>query len=283
MTEANTKDSGTLYVVATPIGHLDDITYRAINTLKSCDLVLCEDTRHSKRLLQTYGIETATRSLHTHNEHQLTPELLAQIKAGQNMALISDAGTPLISDPGFPLIEQAHQQGIQVVPVPGPSAVIAFLSVAGLSVQPFTFHGFIAPKQNQRQAFYQHLLPLNQTHVFYESAHRIVNSLNDLVLVLGADAQVSVGRELTKRFEQLFIGSAEKVMADIESDKNHQKGEFVVAVSGQTKARMHPMDAQSRRLARQLKPLLPPKQAAAVVAEHYDINKKMVYEFISGL
>ncbi len=283
MTDSKTKDSGCLYVVATPIGHLEDMTYRAVNTLKSCDLILCEDTRHSKHLLNAYGIETTTRSLHAHNEYQATPALLAQIKAGQNMALISDAGTPLVSDPGFPLIEQAHQQGIRVIPVPGASAVIALLSVAGLPVQPFTFHGFIPPKTNQRKTFYQQLLPLNQTHVFYESSHRIVPSLTDLVAVLGAGVPLRIGREMTKQFEHIYIGSAEAVKANIESSQNHQKGEFVVAIGGLEKTPVHQMDEASRRLARQLKSLLPPKQAAAVVAEHYDLNKKTVYGYITGL
>jgi Predicted methyltransferases len=147
MTDTKTKDSGTLYVVATPIGHLDDISYRAVDVLKSCDLILCEDTRHSKRLFQNYTIDTPLRSLHAHNEHQISEGLIERIKAGETMALVSDAGTPLISDPGFTLIELAHQENITVSPIPGASAVITLLSVAGLPVQPFTFHGFIPPKK----------------------------------------------------------------------------------------------------------------------------------------
>lgn len=281
MTNPSLKDSGILYVVATPIGHLGDISYRAVEVLSSCDLILCEDTRHSKRLLQTYNISTATRSLHAHNEHQITTSVLAQIEQGSDMALISDAGTPLISDPGFVLIEQAHQNGIKVIPIPGASAVIALLSVAGLPVQPFTFHGFIPPKKNQRMAFYEHLLPLKQTHVFYESSHRIVKSLGDLASVLDTDAQVCVGRELTKRFEHIYLGSASQVNAEIQSDSQHQKGEFVIAVSGKAKTIPEALDDNSQQLALLLKPLLPPKQVAAVVAEHHGVHKKQVYQYLT--
>ncbi len=280
MEDTKTKDNGCLYVVATPIGHLDDITYRAVEVLKSCDLILCEDTRHSKRLFQNYSIETPLRSLHAHNEHQISKGLIERIKAGENMALVSDAGTPLISDPGFTLIELAHRQAVKIVPIPGPSAVITLLSVAGLPVQPFTFHGFIPPKQKQRVAFYEGLLPLDQTHVFYESSHRIVKSLIDLEAVFNDDTRVCVGRELTKRFEHIYSGNPAQVKTQIESDAQHQKGEFVVAVSGQTIAQKNVLDKSSQQLALSLKPLLPPKQAAAVVAEHCQVNKKQVYEFI---
>ncbi|MCX7544067.1 16S rRNA (cytidine(1402)-2'-O)-methyltransferase [Marinicella gelatinilytica] len=280
MTDTNLKDSGILYVVATPIGHLDDISYRAVEVLKNCDLILCEDTRHSKRLLQNYNITTATRSLHAHNEHHISASILAQIKQGSHMALISDAGTPLISDPGFPLIEQAHQQGIKVMPIPGASAVIALLSVAGLPVQPFTFHGFIPPKKNQRLAFYQSLLPLNQTHVFYESSHRIAKSLVDLSTILDSEARVCVGRELTKRFEHIYSGNAEEVSQQIQESTNHQKGEFVIAVSGRISSATLTLNDDTQKLALLLKPLMAPKQAASVVAEHHGANKKQVYEFI---
>lgn len=280
MTNANSKDSGHLYVVGTPIGHLDDLTNRAVDVLKSCDLILCEDTRHSKRLLQTYNIDTPLRSLHAHNEHQVSTTLVEQIKSGQNMALISDAGTPLISDPGVPLVAEAHKQNIPVSPIPGASAIISLLSVAGLPVQPFTFHGFIPPKKNQRMAFYKHICPLDHTHVFYESSHRIAQSITDLASVLSSRDEVCVGRELTKRFEQLYRGSAEQVMAMILNGPNHQKGEFVVAVSGQAVSNTNELDEKTQQLALSLKPLLPPKQAAAIVANHYQVNKKQIYEFI---
>lgn len=280
MTDTQPKDSGALYVVATPIGHLDDISYRAVETLKTCDLILCEDTRHSKRLFQNYSIDTPLRALHAHNEHQISEGLIERIKAGETMALVSDAGTPLISDPGFTLIELAHKKHVTVVPIPGASAVITLLSVAGLPVQPFTFHGFIPPKKNQRLAFFKQLTPLNQTHVFYESSHRIAQSMTDLASVLTEDNLVCVGRELTKRFEQLYRGTAEQVRDSILAGANHQKGEFVVAISGQTIAKKNALDDASKQLAQSLKQLLPPKQAAALVAEHCDVNKKQVYQFI---
>ncbi|KAA3649148.1 MAG: 16S rRNA (cytidine(1402)-2'-O)-methyltransferase [Proteobacteria bacterium] len=283
MTDTHRKDSGYLYVVGTPIGHLDDLSFRAVDVLKSCDLILCEDTRHSKRLFQNYDIETPLRSLHAHNEHQVSGALIERIKAGDNMALVSDAGTPLISDPGFPLITEAHQQSIRVIPIPGPSAVISLLSVAGLKVQPFTFHGFIPPKKNQRLDFFKSISPLNQTHVFYESSHRIIQSMSDLTTVLTDQDLVCVGRELTKRFEQLYRGSAEQVLDMLMEASNHQKGEFVVAISGSAVTQIDTLEASSQQLAILLKPLLPPKQAAAVVADHYHVNKKQVYEFIINL
>ena len=279
MTATKKKDSGCLYVVATPIGHMDDMTYRAVEVLKRCDLILCEDTRHSKRLLQHYGIDTHTRSLHVHNEHRVSTSFIADLKAGQHIALISDAGTPLISDPGFTLIAMARSEHLTVQPIPGASAVIALLSAAGLPVQPFTFHGFIPPKKNQRIEFYQQLMPLNHTHVFYESSHRIAQSLDDLNSVLDDQAQVCVGRELTKRFEQFYSGNAQQVCEEIRSGEQHQKGEFVVAIYGQARGTSQ-LDDNSRQLGRQLQPLLPPKQAAKVVAEHYGLNKKQVYEYL---
>lgn len=283
MTTTIQKDSGCLYVVATPIGNLADISFRAIEVLQQCDLIVCEDTRHSKHLLQNYDIETPTRSLHAHNEDQVAGQLINQIQAGQNIAIISDAGTPLISDPGFPLLQQAHAAGIQVAPIPGASAVISLLSVAGLPVQPFTFHGFIPSKKGQRKIFYQSLLPLNQTHVFYESSHRIMASVIDLQLIFGDDSTVCIGRELTKRFEHIYHGSVAEIIAQMAADNYSQKGEFVVAINGQIDRQDKGLNFEQQALAQTLKPLLPPKQAAAVIANHYQVNKKQVYEFILSL
>ncbi len=283
MTMTLLKDSGCLYVVATPIGNLADFSFRAIEILQQCDLIVCEDTRHSKHLLQNYDIQTPTRSLHTHNEDQIAGQLIKQLQDGEQLAIISDAGTPLISDPGFPLVQQAHAAGIQVIPIPGASAVISLLSVAGLPVQPFTFHGFIPSKKSQRKIFFQSLLPIDQTHVFYESSHRIMASVADLSLIFGADTEVCIGRELTKRFEHIYRGTLAEIIAEMENDHYSQKGEFVVAISGQTDRQAMAMSVEQQALARTLKPLLPPKQAAAVIADHYQVNKKQAYEFILSL
>ncbi len=283
MNHSSAQQCGTLYVVATPIGNLKDITLRAIEVLQSCDLIACEDTRHSQRLLQAHNIGTPTKALHQHNEHASSQKLIDQILGGLNLALVSDAGTPLISDPGFPLLQLAHEQGVQVVPIPGPSALIALLSVAALGTQPFTFHGFLPAKSQQRQQFYQSLLPLTATHVFYESAHRIMDSVEQMVTVLGPNTQVAMGRELTKRFEQLFRGSATELAHLIQSDNNHQKGEFVLAVQGSKGSLADTLSPEQARLATELKPHLPPKLAAKIVADHFDINKKQVYSFILSL
>lgn len=283
MNDSSVKQPGTLYVVATPIGNLKDITLRAIEVLQSCALIACEDTRHSHRLLQTHNINTPTKALHQHNEHADSQKLIDLMLSGQDVALVSDAGTPLISDPGFPLLQLAHEHGIQVVPIPGPSALIALLSVAALGTQPFTFHGFLPAKSQQRQQFYQSLLPLTATHVFYESAHRIVNSVMQLATVFGPDTQVAMGRELTKKFEQVFRGSAAELTQLIQADSNHQKGEFVLAVQGNKTATVDTLTPEQERLATELKTQLPPKVAAKIVADHFDINKKQVYQFILSL
>lgn len=280
MNHSSTTQAGILYVVATPIGNLKDITIRAIEVLKSCDLIACEDTRHSQRLFQAHGISNKTKSLHQHNENHDSEKILQQIMNGSDVALVSDAGTPLISDPGFPLLQGAHQHGIQVVPIPGPSALIALLSVAALNTNPFVFHGFLPPKSQQRLQAYQNWLPLNSTHVFYESSHRIVNSVKQLVEVLGDDTAVAMGRELTKTFEQIFRGSAIDLLALLTSNNNHQKGEFVLAVQGTKNENTDTLTNEQQSLAVSLNQHLAPKVAAKIVADHFSINKKQVYEFI---
>lgn len=280
MNESSDNTTGTLFVVATPIGNLKDITLRAIEVLQSCDLVACEDTRHSQRLFQAHGIDSKTRALHQHNENQQAQAIVKLLEQGQNIALISDAGTPLISDPGFPLIQLAHEHGLPVVPIPGPSALIALLSVAGLNTNPFTFHGFLPAKTQQRHQALESWMPLTGTQVFYESAHRIVPCVADMVSVFGGETSVAMGRELTKTFEQVFRGTANQLATLIEQDKNHQKGEFVLAVQGQKQTNQTQLTAEQCQLATALQQHLPPKTAAKVVADHYGIQKKQVYQFI---
>lgn len=280
MNDSSTTQAGTLYVVATPIGNLEDITIRAIQVLQNCDLVACEDTRHSQRLFQAHGIKTKTKALHQHNENQDSEKIIEQIIHGLNVALVSDAGTPLISDPGFPLLQLAHQKGIQVVPIPGPSALIALLSVAALNTNPFIFHGFLPPKSQQRLHVYQNWLPLDSTHVFYESSHRIIDSLNQLIEVFGGDTEIAMGRELTKKFEQIFRGSAADLLTLITSNSKHKKGEFVLAIQGQKNSSETGLTNEQSSLAKTLNQHLPPKIAAKIVAEHFKINKKQVYQFI---
>ena len=280
MNDSSKTQAGTLYVVATPIGNLEDITLRAINVLQHCDLIACEDTRHSQRLFQAHGIKSKTKALHQHNENHDSEKIIEQILSGLNVALVSDAGTPLISDPGFPLLQLAHQQGIQVVPIPGPSALIALLSVAALNTNPFIFHGFLPPKSQQRIHVYQNWLPLESTHVFYESSHRILDSIKQLVEVFGDDTEIAMGRELTKKFEQIFRGRAVDLLSLLRSNNKHQKGEFVIAIQGQKNNTEICLTNEQSSLAVTLNQHLPPKIAAKIVAEHFKINKKQVYQFI---
>lgn len=272
--------TGTLYVVATPIGNLKDITFRAIETLQQCQWVACEDTRHSQRLFQAYDIDTKTLALHQHNENQHAHKIIKLLQNGDDVALVSDAGTPLISDPGFPLVQLAHEHHIPVSPIPGPSALVAFLSVAAIKSQPFVFHGFLPARKQQRLAFYQNLLPLTATQVFYESSHRVVESVQQIVAVFGEQAVVAMGRELTKRFEHIFRGTAAQLLTLLTDDSNQQKGEFVVAIEAIKSATGEQLTQEQQLLALKLKAHLAPKVAAKIVAEQFSINKKKVYEFI---
>jgi len=280
MNHSSDTNTGTLYVVATPIGNLKDVTFRAIETLNACHWVACEDTRHSQRLFQEYGIKTKTLALHQHNENHSSQKIISLLQNGDDVALVSDAGTPLISDPGYPLVQLAHENGINVSPIPGPSALITLLSVAAINTQPFVFHGFLPPKKQQRLHFYQSLLPLNASHVFYESSHRIAASIQQLSEVLGDQTTLVMGRELTKRFEHIFRGTAAQLNALIETDANQQKGEFVIAIQGEKQTNSDQLTTPQQKLAVELNQHLPPKLAAKIVAEQFDINKKQVYEFI---
>ncbi len=283
MNQSCATESGTLYVIATPIGNLKDITIRALEVLKQCDLVACEDTRHSQRLFQAHNIHTKTVALHQHNENHQSQKFIDQLLDGKNLALVSDAGTPLISDPGFPLLLLAHENHIKVVPIPGPSALIALLSVAAINTQPFVFHGFLPAKPKQRLAEYESWLDTNATHVFYESSHRIVGSIKQLVTVFGVDAEIAMGRELTKTYEQIFKGQAAELLQLIEDNNHHQKGEFVLAVHNKIKPSTNEIGKKPAELIQHLQPLLPPKTVAKIVADHYQLNKKLVYQFILNL
>lgn len=280
MNDTSDLKPGTLFVVATPIGNLKDITYRAVEVLQQCPWTACEDTRHSNRLFQAYNISSKTIALHQHNENQNAKNIIKLLLKGDDVALVSDAGTPLISDPGFPLVQAAHEHGIIVSPIPGPSALVAFLSAAAVKSQPFTFHGFLPAKKQQRLHFYQSLVPLNSTQVFYESSHRIMDSIEQIKLVFGEHVVVGMGRELTKQFEQIFRGSVKDLLELLKSDPNHQKGEFVVAIEAIKLKEDERLTTAQERLAQNLKTLLPPKTAAKIVADQFNINKKMVYQYI---
>ena len=220
--------SGVLAVVATPIGHLDDLSPRARAAFEAADLVACEDTRRTGRLLAHLGLKKSLVSLHEHNERQRLPRLLEALEGGRKIALASDAGTPLVSDPGFLLVQEALARGIRVEPIPGPSALLAALVVSGLPPHPFTFAGFPPPKGGKRRSFYRRFADLGHTLLVYESPHRLLRSLEDAVEVLG-DRPTALARELTKLHEEVLRGPLTEILEDLRG-RPSLKGEFVLVV-----------------------------------------------------
>jgi 16S rRNA (cytidine1402-2'-O)-methyltransferase len=273
--------TGTIYLVATPIGNLEDMTPRATRILSEVDLIAAEDTRHSAPLLKHLGVRTPMVAYHEHNEDQKAPELIERARAGKNIALISDAGTPLLSDPGFRLVVAAHQAGIVVSPIPGPCAAIAALSASGLATNEFLFAGFPPAKQVARQHFLEGYAGYRQTLIFYESAHRIVGSLADMESVFGGDRVAVVARELTKKFETIRQDTLSALSRWVENDPNQQKGEFVVLVQGKAgHAGDEEIDPASEKLLRLLVAELPPKKAAAIVAQVSGLSKNRLYQWL---
>ncbi|PCI18506.1 MAG: 16S rRNA (cytidine(1402)-2'-O)-methyltransferase [Piscirickettsiaceae bacterium] len=226
---------GTLYIVATPIGHLADISLRAIEVLKTVDLIAAEDTRNSKTLLNAHLIKTKMTAYHEHNESHKSALLLEKLTKGLSIALISDAGTPLINDPGYSLVETAHTQGIKVVPVPGACALIAALSSSGLATAKFSFEGFLPRTSGARRKFFESYINESKTLIFYESSHRIKACLMDLAAVYDNSRKMALARELTKTFETVVNGTVEEILEKVSSDNNMQRGEFVVLVEGVSK------------------------------------------------
>jgi len=273
-----------LYVVATPIGHLDDITRRAAQILSEVEVCCCEDTRHSRRLLDHLGVRPKLVSVHEHNERERIDFILSLLEQGQRVALISDAGTPLISDPGFPLVRAVASAGFDVRPVPGVSAVTAALSVAGLPTDRWVFEGFLPAKSGQRQQRLQQLASESRTLVIYESSHRIERCLDDIVEVMGAERPLSLARELTKQFETVLRGSAAEIREQVANDADQRKGEFVLMIGGvieTTAATQSQLDGE--QLMAVLAPLMPPKAAAATLVDLIGGRKKDWYERIIAL
>lgn len=268
-----------LYVVATPIGNLADMTPRAVEVLNQVSLIAVEDTRHSARLLAHFTIKTPLISVHDHNERQRVQTLLDKLRAGQSIALISDAGTPLISDPGFVLVRAVRQAGINVVPIPGCSAVITALCASGIATDQFIFNGFLPAKRAARTRLFDTLLKEPRTCVFYESTHRIVESLTDMLAVLGAARYVVIARELTKTFETIHGDCLAGLLAWLQADPNQQKGEFVVIVEGAPRADNRPtISAEAQRMLDILLSELPVKQAAGLVAKITGEKKNALYQ-----
>lgn len=276
----NNHIQGKLYVVATPIGNLSDLSERAKTTLAQVDVIAAEDTRHSRPLLQHFGINTALHALHDHNEQQQAQGIVERLLNGENWALISDAGTPLVSDPGYRLVDAAQAADIEVLTVPGPSAVIAALSIAGLATDEFGFYGFLPSKTQARQKRLAELSCLTHTWVVFESSHRIAYALADCVETLPVDCELLLARELTKKFEQTKRGSAQEVYAWLMQDDNRRRGEFVLVVSGATSAAEHTLSIEARHVIDVLGAELPTKQAATLAAQITGQKRNAFYDYL---
>lgn len=275
-------EKGTLYVVATPIGNLGDMSPRAIDVLSKVALVVAEDTRHSMPMLRHFGVHTPCAALHEHNEREVTGQLIQRLQSGEALALISDAGTPLLSDPGFHLVRTAAAQGVHVVPVPGPSALLAALSVAGLPTDRFVFEGFLPARAGARRQRLDALASEPRTLVFYESPHRIVEALQDMVAVLGGTRPAVLCRELTKRYETVIRDSLAGLAQRVAADVDQRRGELVLLVHGAVPA-PETVDAEALRVLRILLAELPVKQAAALAAQITGQKKNSLYQAALGL
>jgi 16S rRNA (cytidine1402-2'-O)-methyltransferase len=271
-------EAGILYVVATPLGNLADFTYRAVQTLQKVDVIAAEDTRHSRPLLNHYGIGTPMLSLHEHNERARTKKLIARLCGGESIALISDAGTPLISDPGYRLVIGARRAGIQVSPVPGPSALIAALSASGLATDRFVFEGFLPARSAAREQRLRELKLETRTLVFYESSHRVTEALAAMRHTLGARRQAVVARELTKAFETLHGDSLDALCCWIQADVNQRRGEFVICVEGAQNATNRDVPLDAVHLLSVLLTELPVKTAARLTAELTGEKRNRLYQ-----
>lgn len=276
--------SGNLYVVAVPIGQPTDISQRALEVLGQVSAVVAEDTRVTQPMLRAHGLRPALVSMHDHNEAERVPELIARMRDGEDLALVSDAGTPLISDPGYRLIRAAHEAGIRVSPLPGACAAVAALSVAGLATDRFFFEGFLPARQAARRARLAELADMAATLVFYEAPHRVAATLSDLVDVLGGDREATLARELTKTYETVRKGRLAALRDWVAADLDQQRGEIVLVVSGAaapvaTDARLLSADEVLARLVR----VLPLRQAAAITADLFGLKRNALYDLAMTL
>ncbi|MDF1630721.1 MAG: 16S rRNA (cytidine(1402)-2'-O)-methyltransferase [Alcanivoracaceae bacterium] len=273
--------SGMLHIVSTPVGNLDDITRRALAVLAEVDAVAAEDTRHTGRLLDELGIRQSLISYHDHNEQERTPQLIERLQRGDNLALVSDAGTPLVSDPGYRLVRACHQAGIRVVPVPGASALLAALVVAGLPTDRFIFEGFLPSKGSGRNAALRRISESAVTSVVYEAPHRILTLLDELKAAVEGGREVVLCRELTKHFETVLPGSVGDIRDKVAADSNQQRGEIVLLVAPAPERTVD--DAELARLARLLLAELPASRAAKVLAAWSGKKKNELYGWLETL
>uniref|UniRef100_E6QUB6 Putative methyltransferase n=1 Tax=mine drainage metagenome TaxID=410659 RepID=E6QUB6_9ZZZZ len=274
---ATMQTFGILYVVATPIGNLADISQRALDTLRQVDLIAAEDTRHSGQMLVRMGISTRMTALHEHNEQRATPALVAALQYGQNIALITDAGTPAISDPGALLVAAAHEAGVRVVPIPGASAAVAALSAAGFTAPGWLFYGFLPARASSRRSALKDLAQLPWTLVFYEAPHRIVECIADLYTVLG-ERRLVIARELTKLYESVHALPLSEATAWLAADSQRQRGEFVLTLSGALPVHMEESESALRDMLKVLLEDLPLKQAAHLAARLTGVKKNICYQ-----
>ncbi|WP_148861777.1 16S rRNA (cytidine(1402)-2'-O)-methyltransferase [Marinobacter fonticola] len=269
---------GTLYIVATPIGNLGDISQRAADVLGRVDCIAAEDTRHSQRLLQALGIQKPLFALHEHNERERFGQLVDRLSAGESIALISDAGTPLISDPGFVLVRAARERGLTVTPVPGPCAITTALSAAGLPTDRFTFEGFLPAKRKARADALTSLKKEMRTLVFYEAPHRIRETIDEIASVMGEEREVVLARELTKAFETFYSGPAGRVAEMLAEDSYSERGEYVVMVAGASAAVEDATTVDADRMLEVLLAELPVKVAAKMTAEITGLSRNELYQ-----
>lgn len=270
--------SAALYVVATPIGNLEDMSARAIRILSEVHLIAAEDTRHSAKLLQHFGIRTHVSSFHEHNEREETERLIGLLRSGKSIALISDAGTPLVSDPGFTLVRAARAAEINVVPIPGPCAAIAALSVSGLPCDRFVFEGFPPARAGARSAYFGERAHEPRTLIFYESTHRIVESLAEMARQFGAERPALIAREITKKFETVGAGTLAELCDWIAREQTQRLGEFVIVVHGDRSADRTDIDIEAERVLQILLAELPLKQAAALTAAITSLPRRLLYQ-----
>ena len=274
MTDTKTAS---LYIVATPIGNLSDMSQRAIETLQSVDVIAAEDTRHSGILLQHFSIKTPSISLHDHNESQRSEILLARLQQGESVALISDAGTPLISDPGYKLVSLVRDHDIPVVPVPGSCAVIAALSASGLPSDRFTFEGFLPSKQGARQQALQLLIDESRTMIFYDAPRRLQGTLTDMIEIFGGERQACIAREITKLHETITTKPLAELLDWVSGDSNQQKGECVLLLEG-VKQQKDSSETEINRVLSLLLKELPVKKAAAITSSLLEVSKNTAYD-----
>lgn len=274
--------TGTLSIVATPIGNLDDMVPRAVQTLQSASLIACEDTRHSKKLLNRFSIDKPCIAYHDHGDKNVLQTLLQRLIDGDDIALISDAGTPLIADPGYRIVTEARARGIDVVPIPGACAAIAALCVSGLPTDSFYFGGFLPAKSSQRKTALAEVKDNSETLVFYEAPHRIADTLGDMIEILGDQRLAFIGREISKAFETFLQGDLAALQQQVLADSNQQRGEIVLVVAGADK-NTDAISGDAEKILGLLITELPPSKAASLTAKICGVDKKLLYQMALAL